>query len=179
MVGLVVPTHSYVSYGRNAVGSDLVVGRFGVAVGRLLDPLLPDAYLQVHYMYAIPEKVLGISHNSSNLDVELGYLVGPALNLRVVGFWKDTYGGWRLPIDFPPETSLDFLHHDQLESTDYFRLGGAVGYSITNAVDVNLYGYATITAKSDANMKSLGVAVTYAASPAQLIRKKRAAQDSN
>jgi hypothetical protein len=176
MVGFAVPTHHYLSYGRSAVGSDLVVGRFGVAVGRLLDPLLPDAYLQIHYMYAIPERVLGISHTSSNLDVELGYLLGSALNVRVMGFWKSTYGGWRLPVDFPPMTSADFLHHDQLESTDYFRLGGAVGYSITNAIDLNLYGYATVTARSDTNMKSFGVAITYSASPAQLLRKKRAAQ---
>jgi hypothetical protein len=175
MVGLVVPTHDYPSYGRSAVGSDLVVGRFGVAVGRLLDPLLPDAYLQVHYMYAIPEKVLGISHDSSNLEVDLGYLLGPALSLQVMGFWKETYGGWRLPVDFPPMTSLDFLHHDQLERTQYFRLGGSVAYMITSAMDLNFFFYSTVAARNDGNMTGLGVAFTFSASPAQLIRKRRAA----
>jgi hypothetical protein len=171
--GIGVPTHDYPTYGHGSPGRGLVEGRFGVAVGRLLDPLLPDAYVQVRYTYAVPEKVLGLSHNASQLGVDLGYLVGSALTLRAIGFWQQTYGGWRSNVDFPPKTSLDYLHHDQLQRTGYFRLGGSVAYSITSAIDVNLFGYSTITAESDVNMKSLGIAFSYSASPAQLIRKKR------
>jgi hypothetical protein len=174
--GLVAPTHSYPSYGHGAAGKNLVEGRFGVTAGRLLDPLLPNAYLQVRYMYAVPEKVLGISHNSSNLGVDLGYLLGSSLTLRVLGAWQKTHGGWRAQVDFPARTSPDFLHHDQVQRTEYFRLGGAVAYSVTSALDVNLYGYSTVSAKSDINMKSLGVALTWSASPAQLIRRGRAAE---
>jgi hypothetical protein len=172
---LIVPTHDYPTYGHGAAGRGLVEGRFGVTAGRLLDPLLPDAYLQVRYTYGIPEKVLGISHNSSNLGFDLGYLVGSSLTVRALGAWQKTYGGWRAPIDFPPRTSADNLHHDQLLRAEYFRLGGAIAYSITSAIDINLYGYSTITGKNDVNMNSLGFAFTYSASPAQLIRKKRAA----
>jgi hypothetical protein len=35
-----------------------------------------------------------------------------------------------------------------------------------------------MTAKNDVNMKSLGIALTWSASPAQLIRKGRAAEAS-
>jgi hypothetical protein len=49
-----------------------------------------------------------------------------------------------------------------------------VAYSLTNALDINLFGYSTVSARSDVNMKSLGIALTWSASPAQLIRKKRA-----
>jgi len=178
-VGLVVPTHSYPRYGHGAPGRQLVEGRFGVAAGRLLDPLLPDAYLQVRYTYAVPEQPLGISHNSSNLGVDLGYLVGPALTLRAIAAWQKTHGGWDVPIDWPARTSPAYLAHDQVNRTDYFRLGGGVAYSITNAIDVNLYGYSTISAKNDVNMKALGLALTWSASPAQLIRKGRAAEASN
>lgn len=175
-VGVLVPTHAYPSYGHSAPGRDLAEGRFGLTVGRLLDPLLPDAYVQVRYTYAVPEKVLGISHNSSNVGVDLGYLAGSALTLRVIGVWQKTHGGWDVPIDWPARTSPQYLAHDQLNRTDYFRLGGAVAYSITNAIDLNLYGYSTISAKNDVNMSSLGIAFTYSASPAQLIRRKRAAE---
>jgi hypothetical protein len=89
--------------------------------------------------------------------------------------WQKTHGGWEAPVDFRPRTSPDFLHHDQLQRTSYFRLGGAVAYSITNAIDLNLFGYSTVSARSDVDMKSLGVALTWSASPAQLIPKKRAA----
>jgi hypothetical protein len=177
--GLVVPTHDYPSYGHSAAGRDLVEGRFGLTVGRLLDPLLPDAYIQVRYTYAIPEKVLGISHNASQLGVDLGYLVGSSVTLRAIGAWQKTHGGWNAPIDFPAPTNPDFLHHDQLLRTENLRLGGVVAYSITNAIDINLYGYSTVSAKNDVNMKSLGVAFTYSASPAQLIRKKRASDAAN
>src|SRR5262245_52252507 len=173
--GLVLPTHAYPRYGHGSAGRQLTEGRFGVTAGRLLDPLLPDAYLQVRFMYAIPEKPLGISHNSSNLAVDLGYLVGPALTLRMLGAWQKTYGGWDGPIDWPARTDPAFLSHDQLNRTDFFRLGGGVAYSITNAIDVNLYGYGTVSAKNDVNMSAIGFALTYSASPAQLIRKKRAA----
>jgi hypothetical protein len=171
--GIAVPTHDYPTYGHGAPGRGLVEGRFGVSVGRLLDPILPNAYVQVRYTYVVPEQVLGISHNASQLGVDIGYLVGSALTLRAIGAWQQTYGGWGAAIDFPARTSLDFLHHDQVERTKYFRLGGAVAYSITNAIDLNLFGYSTISAESDVNMKSLGIAFTYSASPAQLIRKKR------
>src|SRR5262245_420919 len=127
--GLAVPTCDYPSYGHSAPGSQLTVGRFGVTAGRLLDPLLPDAYFQVRYTYSVPEKPLGISHNSSNLAVDLGYLVGPALTLRVLGSWQKTYGGWNGPIDWPARTDPAFLAHDQLNRTDFFRLGGSAAYA--------------------------------------------------
>ena len=33
---------------------------------------------------------------------------------RVLGAWQKTHGGWRVPIDFPPDTSPEFQVHDQL-----------------------------------------------------------------
>jgi hypothetical protein len=177
--GLVVPTHGYPRYGHSAPGRQLVEGRFGVAAGRLLDPLLPDAYLQVRFTYAVPEQPLGISHNSSSLGVDLGYLVGSSLTLRAIGAWQKTHGGWDVPIDWPARTSPDYLAHDQLNRTDYFRLGGAVAWSISEAIDVNLFGYGTVSGKNDVNMSALGIAFTWSASPAQLIRKGRAAEASN
>ena len=47
-----------------------------------------------------------------------------------------------------------------------------------NALDVNLYGYSTISAENDVDMMALGVALTWSASPAQLIRKGRATEGS-
>lgn len=177
-VGLVVPSHDYPTYGHGAAGRDLVEGRFGLTAGRLLDPLLPDAYVQVRYTYGVPEKVLGISHNASQLAVDLGYLVGSSLTLRAIGFYQKTHGGWNAPIDFPARTNPDFLHHDQLQRSEYLRLGGAIAYSVTSSIDVTVFGYSTVSARSDVNMKSLGVAFSYSASPAQLIRKKERAGDA-
>jgi len=168
-----IPTHDYPYYGHGAAGRQLVEGQVGVAAGRLLDPILPNAYLQVRYMFGMPEKVLGISHNRSQVNFETGYLLGPAFTLRVLGSWQKSHGGWRVPLDFPPFTSPEFQVHDQLNRSDYFRLGGGVSYSLTGSVDVNLFGYGTVSGKNDVNMSGLGMSLTWSASPAQLIKKKR------
>jgi hypothetical protein len=43
---------------------------------------------------------------------------------------------------------------------------------------VNLFGYATTYARSYVDMRGLGLSLTYSASPAQLIRKKRGQEPS-
>jgi hypothetical protein len=171
-----VPTHDYAYYGHGAAGRKLVEGQVGVAAGRLLDPLLPEAYVQVRYMFGVPEKVLGISHNRSQVNFETGYLLGPAFTVRVLGSWQKSHGGWRVPIDWPAQTNPDWQRHDQLARSDYFRLGGGVSYSLTGSVDVNLFGYGTVSGKNDVNMRGLGMSLTWSASPAQLIKKKRGAE---
>jgi len=170
---LVVPSHSYEYYGHPAAGRKLVEGQVGVVAGRLLDPLLPNAYVQLRYLYGKPEKVDGISHDRSQVSFDAGYLIGPAFTVRFLGFWQKTHGGWRVPIDWPDRTSEQFLVHDQVEREDYLQLGGAVSYALSGSVDINAFGYSTVNAKNYVNMKGVGLSLTYSASPAQLIRKKR------
>jgi hypothetical protein len=174
---VVVPVQDYVFYGHGAAGRQLVEGQVGIVAGRLLDPFLPNAYLQVRYLFARPEKVLGISHDRSQLSFDLGYLLGSAFSVRTFGTWQKAHGGWRAPIDWPPFTSPEFQVHDQLNRSDFLRLGGAVSYSLTGSLDVSLSGYGTLSAKNDVNMSGLGVSLTWSASPAQLIRKRRGQED--
>jgi hypothetical protein len=170
---LIVPSHSYEYYGHPAAGRDQVEGQVGVVAGRLLDPLLPNAYLQVRYLFGMPEKALGISHNRSQVSFDMGYLIGSAFSVRFLGAWQVSYGGWRVPIDWPARTSPEFQAHDQLQRADYFQLGGAVSYALTGSVDLNVFAYSTAYARSYVDMKGLGLSLTYSASPAQLIRRKR------
>ena len=172
-VAVTVPTNFYEYYGHAAPGRKLVEGQVGVAAGRLLDPILPNAYVQVRYMFGVPEKVAGISHNRSQVSFETGYLLGPALTVRAIGSWQKTHGGWRAPIDFPANTSPGFHVHDQVIRNSYLRLGGGVSYSLTGSLDVNVFGYGTLSGKNDLNTKGLGMSLTWSASPAQLIKKRR------
>jgi hypothetical protein len=170
---LIAPSHCYEYYGHPAAGRKLVEGQVGVVAGRLLDPLLPNAYVQLRYLYGKPEKVDGISHDRSQVSFDAGYLIGPAFSVRFLGLWQKTHGGWRVPIDWPARTSEQFLVHDQVGREDYLQLGGVVSYALSGSVDINVFGYATTYARSYVNMKGLGLSFTYTASPAQLIRKKR------
>jgi hypothetical protein len=170
---LIVPSHSYEYYGHPAAGRKLVEGQFGVAAGRLLDPLLPNAYVQVRYLLGIPEKVQGLTHDRSQLSFDVGYLLGSAFTVRCLGTWEVTHGGWRVPIDWPARTSPEFVVHDQVSRERYFQLGGAVSYSLSGSVDVNAFAFDTLSAENYVNMKGVGASLTYSASPAQLIRRKR------
>jgi len=170
---LIVPSHSYEYYGHPAAGRKLVEGQVGVVAARLLDPLLPNAYVQVGYLFGVPERTLGISHDRSQVSFDAGYLLGSAFTVRFLGLWQKTHGGWREPIDWPAPTSSAFQVHDQVRRSDYLRLGGAVSYALSRSVDLNLFGYGTAWAKNDMNMTQFGATLTWSASPAQLIRKKR------
>jgi hypothetical protein len=174
---VVVPTNYYEYYGHGAAGRKLVEGQVGVVAGRLLDPFLPNAYLQVRYLFARPEKVLGVSHDRSQLSFDLGYLLGSAFSVRTFGSWQKSHGGWRVPIDWPARTSPEYQVHDQLNRSDFFRLGGAVSYSLSGSLDISVSGYGTLSARNDVNMSGLGVSLTWSASPAQLIRKRRGRED--
>ena len=171
LLAVSVPSHSYEYFAHAAAGRGQTEGRIGLNVGRVLDPVLPNAYVQARYTYAVPEKALGISHDRSNLFLDAGYFVTPALTLSVIGDWQKTHGGWRVPIDFPMDANIVF--HDQLARSDYFRLGGAASYAVTGSIDVSATAYASVYVRSETNMAGFSVAATYSFSPAQAVKRKR------
>jgi hypothetical protein len=173
MVAFVVPTRSYEYLGHSAPGRALMEGHFGVSVGRVLDPILPKAYAQTRYVYVVSEKPLGVSHNRSDVSLEVGYFVTSALTASVFGSYVRTHGGWRATIDFPPPSSPDFQYHDQLRRAEYARLGGALSYALTGSVNVGLSGFTTLSARSDVNMSGVGLSLSYSFSPSQLIKRRK------
>jgi hypothetical protein len=173
LLAIVVPTTGYPQLGHSAAGRHLVEGQVGVNVGRLLDPVLPDAYLQARYTYTVPERPLGIAHDRSNVFLDMGYFVTPRLTLSALGAWQKTHGGWRAMIDFPPLTNPNFVFHDQLIRTDYFRLGSAASFALTGSVDVGVTAYRTLSARSDVNMSGVSLSMSYGFSPAQIIKRNK------
>ena len=96
--------------GHSAFGRNTVEGQFGINVGRVLDPLLPDAYLQARYIYAVPEKYdRHLAQPGATSAFDLGYFVTGSLTVSVLGAWTKTHGGWRATVDFPPGHQPGFL----------------------------------------------------------------------
>lgn len=177
VVALVLPSHWYESMGHSAYGKNAVEGQFGINVGRVLDPLLPNAYLQARYVYAVPEEYVGIRPTRSNVVVDLGYFVTGSLTVSVLGAFTKTHNGWRSTIDFPPPTNPNFLQHDRLTKNEYFRFGGGASYAVTGSIDVGVNYYATLWARSDINMSGISLSVTYGFSPAQVIKRNKGPKD--
>jgi hypothetical protein len=141
-VTTIVPSHQYVYFGHSAVGTDLNEVQIGSYVGRTLDPIMPQLFVQGRVAYGFVQPMLGISHNRTYLDLELGYAVRPGVRVYLIGTGYTTHGG----INFapPPNTraALDamgpgfYQHHDQIshEETANIGLGGAV--EITRSLDL-------------------------------------------
>ena len=176
IIALVVPSHFYEYLAHSAPGRGLTEGQFGVSVGRVLDPILPKAYVQTRYVYAVPEKVLGISANRSQVSVDLGYFVTGSLTASVFGGFSKTHDGWRATIDFPPNTNPDWESHDQLRKAETIRLGGGLSYALTGSINVGVSGFATLRSRSDVNMSGVSLSVSYGFSPSQIIKRHRGAK---
>ena len=139
-VGVTVPTHHYETSGHDATGRDFYELLVGVKAGRQLGPALPNVYVQGRYSFAILKHFAGLNLNRSNLDSEVGWEATRRLTLRLLGSWQKTYGGLRAPIDFEGPGTEQFEFHDRVLRASYFRLGGAVTYSLNKSFDINV-GY--------------------------------------
>jgi hypothetical protein len=173
-VGVGLPSHSYEYFAHTAPGKDIKEVQGGVSIGRRLDPVLADAYFQGRYAYSVPERVLGISHNRSNFDLELGYFVTPALTVRALSFVQVSHGGFHEPYDIV--TPVDFEHHDQVARTNFFELGFGAAYALTRSLDGYASWLKTISARNThliAGALSVGLSVNF--SPAQMIRNRKRA----
>jgi hypothetical protein len=173
-LAVTLPSHGYESWAHSAVGKDLKEIQAGASFGRRLDPLLPNAYFQARYGFAVPERPLGVWHNRSNLDFDVGYFVTPALTLRTLGFWQITHGGFREQID-SRATPLNYAHHDQLDRSIFFDLGFGASYALTRSLDGFASWYKTLSGRNGhkiAGAVTVGVSVNF--SPAQMLRRKKA-----
>lgn len=139
-VTTVTPSHDYETLAHTAPGVGLLELQIGVTAAKLLDSLVPGLFVQGRYSYGFVEKVIDISHNRSNMSLEVGYFATPKLRLLALGSAQVTHGGIDMPS--PPLspravlTPLEFLHHDQIQRINFLELGGGAAYSLTQSVDL-------------------------------------------
>ena len=136
-IGAIVPSHHYRYFNHAAVGRRLFEVEAGAGFARFLDPVLPDAYVQARYSFGMPQKVLDISHNHSQLSVEAGYLIKRSLQVFVNAAGEYTHGG----IDFGPaprrEVSWEtYTHHDQIAREHHLLAEAGTAFSIADSTNV-------------------------------------------
>jgi hypothetical protein len=128
LIALVAPSHDYETLGHASHGRNLNELWLGFQLGKNLDPWIPRTYTQLRYTYAFVEKVAGISHDRSNVNLELGTFVTRNWNISAFGAWQQTHGGIDVPI---PRRNPLYPYHDQIADDEYFNVGLGMGYSIT------------------------------------------------
>jgi hypothetical protein len=136
-LGSIVPSHNYAYFAHSAVGRRLNEVQVGAYVARLLDPLLPGAFVQGRYSYGFTERVLDIAHDRSNADLEVGYFLTEKARVFGLASGQYTHGG----LDMTPEsrsvlpTEL-WTHHDQIDRQHYLNLGGGGSVSLSDSTDL-------------------------------------------
>jgi len=122
-VQYLAPITGYPVLGHAAPGRGLEELSIGFYAGRSFAESFPGWYAQLRYGYAFVEEVVGISHDRSNADLELGRQIGGDWLVRGLLYWQETHGGIDVPI--PPSNPL-FPYHDQLAGEDFLNAGAGV-----------------------------------------------------
>jgi len=136
-VGTILPTHGYEYFAHSAVGRNVRELQVGANWATLLDPVLPGLFLQGRYSYGFAERILDISHNRSNLDLEVGYFVKPEFRVFAVGAGQLTHGG----VDLYGNSLLTlgpilYRHHDQIARDNILNVGAGAAYDLTESFGV-------------------------------------------
>jgi hypothetical protein len=134
-VGSIVPSHNYEIFAHAAPGRDLHELSFGLSAAKLFESRVPGVFVQATYAYGIAQQVLDISHNHSNLNLELGYFITPKLRVIGLGSGQITHGG----IDDSLQGGFDpvlFPVHDQISRDNFLDVGGGLSYALSEKVDV-------------------------------------------
>ncbi len=134
-----IPSHSYEIFAHTAVGLGLREFRVGTNLGRRLDPILPKAYFQTQYSYAVVKSIFDIRPNRSRVNSEFGYFLTKRLSLSALESLQITHSGLRFPEDFPKAiqtpTNPIWHHHDQLSKENFLNLGLGGSFSVTESVE--------------------------------------------
>jgi hypothetical protein len=142
----IVPSHHYENEGEAAVGRRFFEGQIGINAGRDLGPLLPRAYVQGRYSYALVPRDVGVRLNRSNVILEGGYSITTALAVRGLSSWQETHGGVPgvLPILAPDglfpdagERTLVLQSHDRLLQDNNWRVGAGASYVLRESVELS------------------------------------------
>lgn len=163
-VGSQLPATDYEYFAHAAPGRRLRELQMGTFVGGTLDRLLPGLFLQGRYTYGVVEKVLDISHNRSQLGLELGYFVTPSWRVVGMASGQRTHGGIDMPRNaasiWPRE---QFRNHDRITAEHYANVGGGMGWTVNDRFDVFGSVTRTVTARNTHKLHyaaSVGVSIT-------------------
>ena len=128
----------------------------------MLGPALPGTFVQARYSYSFAERIAGVHHDRSSLDVEVGHFVRPSVRIFAIASGQKTHGGidtpdagWRA---LPPELGP---HHDRVARLEMLDVGGGAQFSVTESFD--LFG-SVMTTTAGKNSHAIARGVTIGAS---------------
>jgi hypothetical protein len=136
----IVPSHDYVTFAHAAQGRNLRELLVGTNLGwQGGEGFLSKAFAQTRINYSFVEKVLGRSHNRTNIDAEVGYFLTPRLALTGLASYAKHHGGLDYDSTKTPRdqwTQQEYLKHDELMRSDQLDVGGGGSFLINRSTSV-------------------------------------------
>jgi hypothetical protein len=159
VIGLIVPSHDYRTIGEAAAGQQLLALQTGVNVGRLLDPVLPKAYVHGRYTYSFVQSVRDIPLDRSTAEFEIGYAIVPTVVVRGLANWMRTHGG--MPFDETLKDLSLFLEHDRLLSSRHWHVGAAATVTLTDDIDLEAAAFTFVAGAAARYGTGMNVGLTW------------------
>ena len=136
-IGSILPSHNYEYYAHAAPGRRVAEVQVGAYVARLLDNVIPGAFVQARIGYGLMQPVADINHSRAMLDLEIGDFVTERFRVFAIGSGQATFGGIDIPLLGPNSLPMSLQpHHDRIDRTDFLNVGGGASFSIRDSVDV-------------------------------------------
>jgi hypothetical protein len=131
------PMNHYEHFAHSAIGTDSWEFRMGVNVGHHFESVIPRAYYQVQYSYAVVQSFMNFRPNRNRFNGEFGYFLTKRLSVRALALSQLTQGGLDVN-DFHNRVATDPLwsQHDRIQRVNVFNLGGGAAYNVTRNLDV-------------------------------------------
>jgi hypothetical protein len=163
-LAFVQPSHSYEYFAHSGVGRDLQQLEIGSYFANTLDAVLPGTFVQARYGYALSRPILGVSHNQSKVDFEVGYFVTQSIRMFALGLGQVTHGGINLTLASRTTLPYDvWVHHDQIARDNYLDLGAGGAVDLNDSVALFVSAIHTVTGVNThkiAYSVTLGLSVT-------------------
>jgi hypothetical protein len=134
--GVLIPTHDYVVIGHAAPGRGLEEFWLGFFTATSLNEWIPRTYVELRGNYAFIETIRDVSHDRTNLGLEIGHYLNPDWSARFVATRQWTHGGVQIPI--PPTNPL-FPFHDQLAEDEFLNVGAGFSWRMNDRIE--LFGF--------------------------------------
>lgn len=132
----IIPSHDYDTIGEAASGRRLREYLVGAYAGRLLNPVLPRAFVHGNYSYAFVEQDLNIPLNRSNANMQLGYFVTPSVPVSFLWGRQWTHGGLGYFESF--EVLEDFLNIDRIMRENFQHVGVGAQFPLGKSLAVHV-----------------------------------------
>jgi len=138
-VALNTPSNDYAFFAHSAVGTQQTRLQFGIDFGKVFEAPLQNLYLQGGYSYTFVEEEFDVNVDFSTVKLEVGYLLSPQWTVKLVATGQKSHGGLEFPSEFSSFRDEKWLHHDQIQRSDYVLVGVGLSYQVND--DWGLFGY--------------------------------------